>query len=78
MFHTDPSSRDDATGQPEDPSTQAESVPHDSGAEGVDEPPASSSWQAVAPWGTPGNHLTGPIPRIRKRRDGSLTHDEES
>lgn len=43
------------------------------------EPPVSSSWATVtAPWGTPGNHLTGPIPRIRRRGDGSLTHGEES
>lgn len=42
------------------------------------EEPVSSSWPVVtAPWGTPGNHLTGPIPRIRRRRDGSLTHGHE-
>lgn len=42
------------------------------------EEPLSTGWPVLAaPWGTPGNHLTGPIPRIRRRRDGSLTHGHE-
>ncbi|MDO5628926.1 MAG: hypothetical protein Q4G43_11455 [Mobilicoccus sp.] len=41
--------------------------------------PLPTEWPArSAPWGTPGNHLTGPIPRIRKRPDGTLDHGEES
>ncbi|GAB49847.1 hypothetical protein [Mobilicoccus pelagius] len=74
----------------EDPSMQPAAVPHEGHTAPVEGPivegsvvegsvieePVSTSWPAVvAPWGTPGNHLTGPIPRIRRRRDGSLTHE---
>ena len=40
----------------------------------AEEPPSSALPIVAPPWGTPGNHLTGPIPRIRRRDDGSLTH----
>ena len=58
------------------PATPQEPV--DADAATGSEPPVSTSWATVtSPWGTPGNHLTGPIPRIRKRDDGSLTHRTE-
>lgn len=67
---------------PVDPAVIPAAVPHDSRTPAPDgalvEEPVSMSWPTVtAPWGTPGNHLTGPIPRIRRRRDGTLTHGHE-
>lgn len=65
-----------------DPSSVEEPEAHtdpDTPRDAPTEPPVSSSWPAVnAPWGTPGNHLTGPIPKLRRRNDGSFTHGEES
>lgn len=69
MSHHDPSSVEESDPRPDPDAAHDERT----------EPPVSSSWPAVnAPWGTPGNHLTGPIPKLRRRDDGSLTHGEES
>lgn len=61
-------------GTPDEPADDA-----DTAAAQADSEPLSTSWRVIqAPWGTPGDHLTGPIPRIRRRADGELTHGEES
>ncbi|GMA41345.1 hypothetical protein [Mobilicoccus caccae] len=74
MSDHESSSRDGAADRPADPAPDDESTLRD-----PQEPDVSTSWRTItAPWGTPGNHLTGPIPRIRRRPDGSLTHGEES
>lgn len=58
-----PDRRDQTTGAP--------------AAQPLEETVDAAPWPVEgAPWGTPGNHLTGPIPRIRKKSDGSLDHDD--